>query len=113
MNWLKKLILSIQENKILQKKIKDVNKKVTDNSKFIVCQVFNRLTKVNFNARTAEASKKFGNKKVENTYDIGGNNSKKRKNLQKFDLSYFIGKHYFNDDGSQNPFIFQPVFKYF
>ena len=30
-----------------------------------------------------------------------------------FDLSHFIGKSYFDDDESQNCFIFNPVFKYF
>ena len=31
------------------------------------------------------------------------------KKLQMFNLSYFIGKSYFSDDGSQNYLIFQPV----
>ena len=30
-----------------------------------------------------------------------------------FDLIYFIGESYFNDDGLQNYLIFQPVFKYY
>ena len=33
--------------------------------------------------------------------------------LQKFDLSYFISKSYFDDDGSQYFLIFQPKFQYF
>ena len=36
------------------------------------------------------------------------------KKLQKFDLSYFTGRHYFvGDDGTQNYLVFQPVNKYF
>ena len=30
-----------------------------------------------------------------------------------FDLSYFIGKSYFNDDKIPNYLIFQPVFEFF
>ena len=29
------------------------------------------------------------------------------------DASYFRGKNYFGDDGMQNYFVFQPVYKYF
>ena len=52
-------------------------------------------------------------KQVENAFDLGDKNREKIKNIQKFDLSYFMGKCYFDDDGSQNYLIFQPVFKYF
>ena len=52
-------------------------------------------------------------KQVENAFDLGDKNREKIKNIQKFDLSYFMGKFYFDDDGSQNYLIFQPVFKYF
>ena len=40
---------------------------------------------------------------------------KQRKNekTQTFDLSYFTGKSYFDDNGLQNYLIFLPVFKYF
>ena len=37
------------------------------------------------------------------------NREKNKKKLQKFDLSYFIGKSYFEDDGSQNYLTFQHV----
>ena len=33
--------------------------------------------------------------------------------LKTFDLSYFIGKSHFEDDGTQNYLAFQPVNKYF
>ena len=35
------------------------------------------------------------------------------KQLQKLDSSYFRGKNYFSDDGTQNYLVFQPVNKNF
>ena len=35
------------------------------------------------------------------------------KKLQKFDSSYFISKDYFDDNGTQNYLVFQPMNKYF
>ena len=35
------------------------------------------------------------------------------KKLQKFDAAYFRGKNYFEEDGTQNYLLFQPVYKYF
>ena len=34
------------------------------------------------------------------------------KKLKKFDLSYFIGKSYFEEDGTQNYLVFQPRNRY-
>ena len=33
--------------------------------------------------------------------------------LKTFDWSYFIGKSYFEEDGTQNYLVFQPLNKYF
>ena len=33
--------------------------------------------------------------------------------LRTFDSSYFIGKSHFEDDGTQNCFVFQPMYKYY
>ena len=33
--------------------------------------------------------------------------------FEMFDLSYFIGNSYFDNDGSQNHLIFQPMIEYF
>ena len=33
--------------------------------------------------------------------------------LETFDLSYFIGKNYFEEDGSQSYLVFQPISSYF
>ena len=35
------------------------------------------------------------------------------KKLKTFDLSYFIGKSHFEQDGAQNNLVFQPMLKYF
>ena len=35
------------------------------------------------------------------------------KKLEKIDTAYFRGKNYFDDDGTQNFLVFQPVLKYF
>ena len=35
------------------------------------------------------------------------------KKLKAFDSSYFHGKTHFEDDGTQNYLIFQPIYKYF
>ena len=35
------------------------------------------------------------------------------KKLKTFDSSYFIGKSHFEEDGTQNYLIFQPMYRYF
>ena len=46
---------------------------------------------------------KTKNKSIEN----------KLKKLKTFDLSYFIGKSRFEEDGVQNYLVFQPILRYF
>ena len=38
---------------------------------------------------------------------------KELNNLKNFDLSYFIGKSHFDEDGTQNYLAFQPIIRYF
>ena len=33
--------------------------------------------------------------------------------LKTFDSNYFIGKNHFEEDGSQNYLVFQPIIRYF
>ena len=54
----------------------------------------NVITKRNFDAKIIELE----------------NNIKK---LQTFDSSYFRGKNYFDEDGTQNYLVFQPICRYF
>ena len=35
------------------------------------------------------------------------------KKSEKFDAAYFRGKNYFEEDGTQNYLVFEPVYKYF
>ena len=48
MNWLKKLMLLIQSNKILKKKVEYFDKKIPDTINFIETREFIRLIKINF-----------------------------------------------------------------
>ena len=110
----KKINTTDSDKQNLEKKSEEVDKMIPDTIEFIVTQDFNRLTKMNFTARMAEALKNFATKKqVENAFELGYKNREKIEKLQTFDLSYFVGKTYFDYDGSQNYLIFQPVFKYF
>lgn len=59
MNQLKKVDATESSKQNLEKGIEDVDKKIPNTTKFIVIQEFNRLTKIHFNARMAEASKKY------------------------------------------------------
>ena len=85
----------------LEKKIENVDIKISNTSKFIVTQNFNSLTKMNFNARMAEASKNLRTKKpVEKSLYLG--NKDRQKKNSTFALNYFTGKNCFDNDGLQN-----------
>ena len=59
MNQLKKVDATDSSKQNLEKGIEDVDKKIPNTTKFIVIQEFDRVTKIRFNARMAEASKKY------------------------------------------------------
>ena len=68
----------------------------------------NLITKTNFGAKLLSLNRKItGNKSkhllVENELN----------KLKIFDSSYFIGKSHFEEDGTQNYLVFQPMSKYF
>ena len=127
--------LTAVENKIpdvssLVKKI-DYNKEVSETEtkltyyngdKYITTSDFNNLaagvfhaklaqtsllTKTDFNAKLTSLDKKTSNKTkhlvVENEF----------KKLKTFDWKYFIGKNHFEEDGTQNYLVFQPMYRYF
>ena len=79
----------IPTKKVWKKKIEDVHRKMPNTSKFIVIKEFDKLTKINFRGRMAEASRNFETKKQ--TLDFGDKNGEKIKKPQ-FNLSlrYFI-----------------------
>ena len=66
------------------------------------------ITKTDFDDKLSSLNRKITKNKskkllVEN----------KLKKLKTFDLSYFIGKNCFEEDGAQNHLVFQPMRKYF
>ena len=82
-------MLLIQTNKMfvedVDQKIEDVDKKIPDTSIFIETKDFNRLTKINVNARIEEASRNLGFKDhVETALDLGDKNGEKIKKNFKF-----------------------------
>ena len=61
-----------------------------------------------------ESTKRLAsNGKVVASFDTADKNSKKITKRQTFDLSFFIGKSYFDDNGFQNYLVFEPVFETF
>ena len=61
------------------------------------------LTKINFDARMTEKPKNLATKRqVENGFDLRDKNIVKIKKIEMFDLSYYIGHIYLDNDGSQN-----------
>ena len=62
------------------------------------------ITETDFDAKSSTLNRKITQKQiVENEL----------KKLKNFDLSYFIGRRYFEEDGTPNYLVFQPLRKYF
>ena len=105
-------------------KTTEIEKKLTDHNhdKYITTPEFNTLAADVFNARLAQANlitkTDFDAKLSSLNRKITKNKSKKLlvenklKKLKTFDLSYFIGKNCFEEDGAQNYLVFQPMRKY-
>ena len=68
----------------------------------------NLITKTDFNAKLSSLNRKITSNKSKHL--LVENELKK---LKTFDSSYFIGKSHFEEDGTQNYLIFQPVLKCF
>ena len=110
----------------------DYNTKVTEienklnnhnHDKYITTPEFNTLAADVFNARLAQANlitkTDFDAKLSSLNRKITSNKSKhllvenELKKLKTFDSSYFIRKSHFEEDGTQNYLVFQPLNKYF
>ena len=99
--------------------------KLTDHNhdKYITTPEFNTLVADVFNARLAQANliakTDFDAKLSSLNRKITSNKSKhllvenELKKLKTFDSSYFIGKSHFEEDGTQNYLVFQPINRYF
>ena len=102
-----------------------LKKKLTDHNhdKYITTPEFNTLAADVFNARLAQANlitkTDFDAKLSSLNRKITSNKSKhllvenELKKLKTFDSSYFIGKSHFEEDGTQNYLVFQPMYRYF
>ena len=127
-----KTALSAVENKIpsvsslvkktdYDTKISDLEKKLTDHNhdKYITTPEFNTLAASVFNARLAQANltakSDFDAKLSSLNREITANKSKnllaenELKKLKTFDSSYCTGKSHFEEDGTQNYSVFQPI----
>ena len=66
------------------------------------------MTKADFDAKISSFNRKITANKSKHL--LIENELKK---LKKFDLSYFRGKSHFEEDGTQNYLVFQPMYRYF
>ena len=66
------------------------------------------MTKADFESKISSFNRKITANKSKNL--LVENEFKK---LKKFDLSYFRGKSHFEEDGTQNYLVFQPMYRYF
>ena len=106
-------------------KISELEKKLTDHNhdKYITTPEFNTLIADVFNARLAQANlitkTDFDAKLSSLNRKITSNKTKhllvenELNKLKTFDSGYFIGKSHFEEDGTQNYLVFQPMYRYF
>ena len=66
------------------------------------------MTKTDFNAKLSSLNRKITKNKSKHLLVENELNK-----LKTFDSSYFIGKSHFEKDGTQNYFVFQPMYEYF
>ena len=106
------------------RKITGIEKKLTDHDddKYINTLDFNTMAANIFNARLAQANlitkTDFDTKLSSLTRKVTANKTKNLlvenefKKLKTFDSSYFIGNNHFEEDGTQNYLVFQPIHRY-
>ena len=66
------------------------------------------ITKTDFDVKLSRINRKITENKTENALVKNELNK-----LKTFDSSYFIGKSHFEEDGTQNYLVFQPLNRYF
>ena len=107
-------------------KISEIENRVNDHNhdKYIATPEFNTLVTNVFKARLAAQTDLI--RETEFDFKLKGISDRVNKNktkyllvenelkkLQKFDATYFRGKSHFEEDGTQNYIIFQPMYRYF
>ena len=65
------------------------------------------ITKTDFDAKLSSLNRKITQNKTKHLLVENELNK-----LKTFDSSYFIGKSHFEEDGTQNYLVFQPLFRY-
>ena len=105
-------------------KVTDIENKLNnhDHDKYINTSEFNKsaadvfnariaqanlITKIDFDAKLSRLNRKIANNKSKHLLVENELNKSKT-----FDSSYFHGKNYFDEDGNQNYYMFQPISKY-
>ena len=68
------------------------------------------MTKTDFDAKLSSLNRKITSNKSKH---LLVKNELKNIKLKTFDSSYFIGKSHFEEDGTQNYLVFQPMYRYF
>ena len=66
------------------------------------------MAKTDFDAKLSSLNKRVTVNKTKHLLVVN-----ELKKLKAFDLSYFIGKSHFEEDGAQNYLVFQPLNKHF
>ena len=73
-----------------------------------------RLSQANLVTKTIfDNNVRILNSKVAQNKTKNGSIENKLEKLKTFDLGYFIGKSYFEEDGTQNYLVFQPIKRHF
>ena len=118
-------MLAVLLKKQVDTKITEIEKKLTDHDhdKYVTTPEFNTLAANVFNARLAQANlitkTDFDAKLSSLNRKITQNKTKhllvenELNKLKTFDSGYFIGKSHFEEDGTQNYLVFQPINRYF
>ena len=119
------LVVLLKKKTNYDTKVTEIENKLNNynHDKYITTPEFNTLAADLFNARlslTNLVTKTiFDNTVSSLDSKIAANKTKNEsienelKKLKTFDLSYFIGKNCFEDDGAQNYLVFQPIRRYF
>ena len=119
------LVSSLVKETSYDTKITEIEKKLTDHNhdKYITIPEFNTLAVSVFNARLAEVNlttkRNCDAKLSSRNWKITSIKTKQLlvenelKKLKTFDSSFFIAKSHFEEDGTQNYLVFQPMYRYF
>ena len=119
------LVVLLKKTTNYDTKVTEIENKLNNynHDKYITTPEFNTLAADLFNARLSLANLVtktiFDNTVSSLDSKIAANKTKNEsienelKKLKTFDLSYFIGKNCFEDDGAQNYLVFQPIRRYF